>query len=366
MDYVRRIQKLQAILRRKKLDAILISQPENRRYLCGFTARDHSIEESSGSLLVCARGTNYLLTDFRYELQARREVNQASVALYPKGLSSLLVKMAAQLGLKQVGFESDSILHSSALRLTKSLLTRGVTFTPTSQLVERMRLLKDKQEIDRIRDSVRLNEQVFREVIRTIDCDCSEIDIALRIESIMRDRGAESASFDTIVASGSNSALPHAVPTKKTIEPDSPLMIDMGLILNGYCSDMTRTFVLGCADDHYLRIHRLVRKAQLTAIQHIRSGRTMKEIDTVARSVIVEGGYGKNFGHALGHGVGLAVHESPRLSPKSRMKLRAGMVVTVEPGIYISGWGGVRLENMVVVKEDGCEVLNQDATWLDR
>lgn len=366
MDYSGRIQRLQTILRRKKLDAILISQPENRRYLCGYTARDHSIAESTGALLVCAQGENYLLTDFRYEIQARREANHATVLLYPKGLIPLLKKMAIKLGLKQIGFEPHYMLHSSALKLMEASQGTNVTFIPTTELVEKMRLIKDAQEIDRIRNSVRLNEQVFQQVMVTIDTGCTELDIAMRIENSMRDHGAESASFDTIVATGGNSALPHAVPGKRLIEKDRPLMIDMGLVLDGYCSDMTRTFVVGKADQHYLDIHRLVRRAQLTAIKCIRPEVTMREVDRAARSIIDNSGYGKYFGHALGHGVGLAVHEKPRLSSRSRMKLRAGMVVTVEPGIYIPDWGGVRLENMVVVNENGCEILNQDTTWLDK
>ena len=366
MNYAGRVQRLQAILRRKRLDAILISQPQNRRYLCGYAANDHSIDESAGSLLVSARGENSLLTDFRYEIQARREVNSATVVLYPRGLTSLLKKMAPELGLKRIGFESHYMLHKSALKLMETCREVDVEWLPTSDLVEKMRLIKEQPEIDILRRSVRLNEQVFQDIMTTIDTGSTELDIAMSIENRMRSLGAESASFDTIVATGSNSALPHAVPGKRFIEPDRPLMIDMGLVLDGYCSDMTRTFVIGQVDDRYLEIHRLVRRAQLSAIKLIRPGVTMREVDRAARSIIEDGGYGKNFGHSLGHGVGLAVHEGPRLSSRSRMKLKAGMVLTVEPGIYIPDWGGVRLENMVAVNEDGCELLNRDTTWLDR
>jgi Xaa-Pro aminopeptidase len=181
----------------------------------------------------------------------------------------------------------------------------------------------------------------------------------------MLDLGAQSPSFSTIVAVGPNSALPHAVPGSRVVEAGLPVMIDMGLILDGYCSDMTRTFVVGEPDDRYLAIHRLVRKAQLAAMAEIRAGVAAARVDKTARDIIAAAGYGPAFGHSLGHGVGLAVHEEPRLSSRNGKKLRAGMVVTVEPGIYIHGWGGIRLENMVVVREDGCELLNKNSTWLD-
>ncbi len=365
MDYTGRIQKLKRSLRRKNLDAILIGQPENRRYLSGYTPRDHSISESSGYLLVCARDDDYLLTDFRYKIQAEHEVHHAQVLIYTKGVHLLLRQLALELNLKRIGFESNYILHSSAIKLIQTCSEKDITITPTTELVEKMRLIKDQDELNKIRQSVQLNEHVFQSVMPTIDADCTELDIAINIENTMRHLGAESASFDTIVAIGLNSALPHAVPGKRRLKNNQPLMVDMGLILDGYCSDMTRTFVLGKADSRYLEIHKLVRKAQTAAIKFIRPGKTMKEVDKVARSLINDGGYGQNFGHALGHGVGLAVHEKPRLSSQSGVKLREGMVVTVEPGIYISDWGGVRLENMVVITRDGCEVLNHDTTWLD-
>jgi Xaa-Pro aminopeptidase len=178
-------------------------------------------------------------------------------------------------------------------------------------------------------------------------------------------RGAEGPSFATIVASGANSALPHAVPGRQPIAKDGSLTIDMGLVRDGYCSDMTRNLVPGRASDRYLELHRLVRKAQLAGIAAIRAGVRGCDADRAARSIIADAGYGEYFGHSLGHGVGLAVHEEPRLSVRNRKQLKAGMVVTVEPGIYVPGWGGIRLENMVVVHADGCENLNCDTTWLD-
>ncbi len=365
MNYQRRIEKVQAALRRKKLDAILISQPANRRYLCGYSAADHGIEESAGVLLVPSGGRVHLLTDFRFQLQAEAEAPQTTVTLYPKGLLALLQDLLPDLGVRSLGFESDYTLHSFAGRLIEKCAGLGVKTVPLAGLVEAMRIIKEDAELDRIRASVALNEQVFQEIYANITPESTEIEIAIAIETCMRRLGAESPSFSSIVATGGRSALPHAVPGPVRVLQDQPLMIDMGLILDGYCSDMTRTFALGKADARYLEIHRLVRKAQLAGIQAIRAGVTGRDVDRAARDVIAKAGYGQNFGHALGHGVGIAIHEEPRLSARNRKHLKSGMVVTVEPGIYIPGWGGIRLENMVVVREDGCEILNSDTTWLD-
>ena len=181
----------------------------------------------------------------------------------------------------------------------------------------------------------------------------------------MREMGASGPSFATIVAFGTNAAKPHAVPGPRVLVPGETVLIDMGLVLDGYCADMTRTVVVGKPDPVFRERLRIVRRAQLAAIDVIRAGVTSREVDLAARRVIREAGYGAQFGHALGHGVGLEVHEEPRLSSRCRKKLCAGMVVTVEPGIYLPQWGGIRLENMVVVREGGCEVLNRDTTFLD-
>lgn len=365
MHTSQRIKKIQAGLRRKKIDGLLITQPHNRRYLSGYTPADHDIGESSGALLIPARKAPLLLTDFRFQIQAEREVAPMKVLLYPKGLLPLLQALLPDLGIANLAFESHYTLHSMAGKMQSMAEKLNITLFPVTGLVEKMRLIKDEEEIEKLRSSVHLNEQVFQEIYATITPGQTEIDIALALESTMRRKGAESPSFETIVATGTRSALPHAVPGPVAIRKNQPLMIDMGLILDGYCSDMTRSFVPGTADKQYLKIHRLVRKAQLAATNTIRAGVSAATVDKVARSVIADAGYGDFFGHALGHGVGIAVHEEPRLSSRNRKHLKAGMIVTVEPGIYLPEWGGVRLENMVVVRENGCEVLNRDTTWLD-
>jgi len=365
MNKEQRIQKIQAGLRRKKLDALLISQPHNRRYLSGYSAVDHDIGESAGVLLIPAQNAPILLTDFRFQMQAEQEVAGMQVMLYSKGLLPLLQKLLPDLHIQRLAFESHYTLHSVVTKREDVLGKTGITLHPEDGIVEEMRLIKDEEEINKLRRSVLLNEKVFEEVYQNIEPGQTEIDIALALHTTMLKKGAEGPSFEAIVATGSRSALPHAVPGNVKIKKNQPLMIDMGLILDGYCSDMTRTFVLKKAKKKFMKIHRLVRKAQLAAIDSIRSGVSAASIDKIARTIITNGGYGKQFGHALGHGVGLAVHEGPGLSSRNRKHLRTGMIITVEPAIYLPGWGGIRLENMIVVREDGCEVLNQNRTWLD-
>ena len=365
MDYQKRIKLVQQQLRRRKIDALLISEPANRRYLSGYSAGDHGIAESSGYLLIPRHGDALLLTDSRFQLQAEQEVPWMKVLLYPKGLIALLEEILPALRVMLLAFEGQYTLYTTYLSMKDRLQRKNVVLQSLSGLIERMREIKDEEEIAVIRASVAMNEAVFQQIFPKITTSQSEIDLALAIETLMRQKGAEGPSFPTIVASGENSAKPHAVPSRTKIVSGRPLTIDMGLILKGYCSDMTRTFAPGKPDNRYLELHRLVRRAQLAGIRAIREGITGKEVDTIARKVIDDAGYGTYFGHGLGHGVGLQVHEMPRLSINGTRKLQAGMIVTIEPGIYIPGWGGIRLENMAVVREGGCEILNRDSTWLD-
>ena len=365
MDYHSRLNRLRQSLAARKIDALLVSQPENRRYLSGYTACDHGIAETSGLLLIPKQGTPYLLTDFRFKEQAETEAEHYEILLYPKGILVQLRKLCRDLSITRLAFESHYTLHSTAEKFKELGERLKIEILPLRDLVERLRAIKDEDEIEVIRRSVALNENVFQKVFHTLDPMATEIDVALEITTRMRQNGAERESFETIVAAGAASSLPHAVPGSGKLGNNGPLLIDMGLILDGYCSDMTRSFCLGKPSADYLKIHRLVRQAQLQGIRAVRAGTTGMEVDRAARKVIADAGYSKYFGHALGHGVGLAVHEEPRISPKSRKKLRSGMIITIEPGIYIPGWGGIRLENMVAVTDDGCEVLNHDTTRLD-
>jgi Xaa-Pro aminopeptidase len=360
-----RTLRVQSTLRRKKIGALLVSQPDNRRYLSGYTAPDHGIQETSGFLLIPADGHPYLLTDSRFTLQAEAEAPLYQVEMYTKGLLNLLEKLHTTLGFRTLAFESDYFLYSSFLRLSTLAQQLGLTLRAEKGLIEKMRVVKDEYELGLLRQSTRLNEKVFQSVYHTIEPGMTEREIALALDLTMREMGAEGPSFDTIVAFGTNAARPHAVPTDRELQAGDLVLIDMGLIYKGYCSDMTRTFVAGKQDQTFIDRHRLVRRAMLAGIAAIRAGVTGASVDRAARQVLIDAGYGDAFGHGLGHGVGVAVHEEPRLSPRARKQLQAGMVVTVEPGLYLADWGGIRLENMVIVGEEGCEVLNRDTTGLD-
>jgi Xaa-Pro aminopeptidase len=359
------LEKIQAVLRRKGADALLVTQPENRRYLSGYTATDLSIAESSGVLIVTKRGTPFLLTDSRYQLQAEKEAAGFEVVLLRDSILGALKMLLGRLGLRQLIFEGHYMLHGTAMKLIDEGKKQGIEVKPASGIIEKLRVRKSPEEIEKIRQSVLLNERVFQEVLANLKPGQTEREVALAIESTMIQKGAESPAFPTIVAAGPNAALPHAVPTDRIINKGETIIVDMGLKLEGYCSDMTRTVVLGKPDKNTIKIIRLVRRAQRAAIKTIKAGISARDADSAARAVIFGAGYGKNFGHGLGHGVGLAVHEAPSLNRMRRNKLQPGMVVTVEPGIYLPGWGGVRLENMVVVEEKGCTILNRDKTFLD-
>jgi len=356
---------LRATLRRRKLDALLVAQPENRRYLSGYTAGDTSINESAGVLLVPATGTPFLLTDSRFELQAAAEAPDFVVRLYPRGLLDLLESLLPKLGIRRLGFESHYLLHATFGKLAKLAARLGVELMPHTGLVEKLRLRKTAAELARIEQAVLLNEAVFQEIYQGLTPGMTERQLAHAIENCMRQRGASGPSFETIVAGGPNGAMPHAVPSARPLRQGEPIIIDMGLVLDGYCSDMTRTVVLGTPDEKTVNLIRIVRQAQLAGMAAIRAGVVGREPDRAARAVIKAAGFGKHFGHGLGHGVGLAVHEQPSLNKRARRQLAAGMVVTVEPGIYLPGWGGIRLENMVVVTESGHRLLNRDTTFLD-
>ncbi|MFC1837507.1 M24 family metallopeptidase [Thermodesulfobacteriota bacterium] len=362
---MKQLAKIKAAIRRKGADAFLVTQPENRRYLSGYTATDLSIAESSGVLVIPARGTPVLLTDSRYNIQAEKETAGFEIILVRSTLPGALKKVLPQLGISRLLFESHYLLHATAVKLMDLGRKLKIKMMPVCGMVEKLRQVKSADEIKKIRQAVELNEDVFQEIYRDLTPGQTEREVAIAIESAMMHKGAEGAAFPTIVAAGPNAAVPHAVPTDRAIKEGETIIIDMGLKLNGYCSDMTRTVVLGEADRQTRDTIKLVRKAQRAGLKKIRGGVLAKDADRAARKIIVDAGHGNNFGHGLGHGVGLAVHEAPSLNRLRRNMLKPGMVVTVEPGIYLPGWGGVRLENMVVVEENGCTVLNRDTTFLD-
>ncbi len=342
-----RLTRLRESLVAQGLEALLISQPENRRYLSGFTG-------SSGWLLISAE-RSILATDFRYYEQVGREAPAFELAQIKTTFSKLLPDLLAGMGVRRLGFESQ---HVTVDELdTWRQATEGVEWVPCKGLVEALRAVKEEPEVEALRRSVALTDAAFAHLMEVIRPGMTEQQAAWEIESYMRSHGASKVAFDLIVAAGPNGALPHARASDRIVQPGEPIVIDIGCVVDGYCSDMTRTICLGEPDPRYVAVWELVLRAQEAAKAAIRAGVPAVEVDGAARSLIAEAGYGEHFGHGLGHGVGLAVHESPKASPLSEDVLQAGMSLTVEPGIYLPGEFGVRIEDLVIVREEGVETL---------
>lgn len=364
--YESRIEALREETARKGMDAAWIIQPENRRYLSGFRATDTQFTESSGSLFI-GRDKLILTTDSRYTTEATSETQAFEVITLKKGLTDVFPDLMSQLGSGVLGFEEDYVtwgLHRDVVKALEAA-SASVRLVPMEGMAAKMREVKDALEIEAIQASADLISKVLDDVVPELKPGMTEKEVAWKIEVLVREANADGLAFPTIVASGPNAALPHAVPTDRELRPGEPIIFDMGAKLNGYCSDMTRTVFLEEPDDFFKKIYRTVREAQLTALKAIRPGIQSDQPDAAAREVIAQAGFGDYFGHSLGHGVGLATHEGPRLSPLRPAALKQGMVVTVEPGIYIPGKGGVRLEEMVAIEEEGPRILTKNRLFYD-
>jgi Xaa-Pro aminopeptidase len=348
------------------LDTIWILQPENRRYLSGFKAADGQLTESSGSLLI-SKKESLLVTDSRYTTEAQHEVVDFEVVLLKKGLAESFPGLLSRLGTRNLGFEESHVTWGLHQELAKAFrkLSPPVRLIPLKGLVENLREVKDSVEVKAMEASAALMSRILAEIIEGLRPGKTEKEIAWQIEGLARDGGAESLAFPSIVASGPNSALPHAVPTERKIRAKEPITFDVGVKLCGYCCDMTRTVFLNGATAEFKKIYGTVRDAQLAALEKIRPGLESTLPDGVAREIIRNAGFGDFFGHSLGHGVGLATHERPRLGPEKPVTLKEGMVVTDEPGIYIPGQGGVRLEEMVLIEKNGPRILTKDKHLYD-
>lgn len=347
-----RTRNLLNLLKDEEVGAMIVVNPSNRRYLSNFTG--------SAGLLYISEKTQALLTDFRYIEQASSQCPDFEILNHQsKGMVGLLKELMDKDQVKKVAIESDSVTYTQYLGYEVGF--DDIEIKGTQSLVERLREVKDADEINNIRRAEAIGDIAFTHIIsfikdRYLD-GVTENEIALELETTMRKHGASGTSFSSIVASGAKSSLPHAVPGDKILENGDFVVMDFGCIYNGYCSDMTRTIVVGEPSDKHLDIYNTVLLANEEAIKAIKPGKTGKEIDDVARKIISDKGYGDYFGHGLGHSVGLDIHEEPRLSPAGDSKLEVGMAVTVEPGIYIPDFGGVRIEDLVVVREDGIENL---------
>ncbi len=351
MSLKSRLQKLRQGLAEKEIDAIFISQPENRYYLSGF-------DGSYGYLLITPENT-ILATDFRYLEQAKTQAPDYEIFPITNDIADWFPKLIAELDLKSLGFEAGHITFAMHQKLTDILKPSYLKLVPVNGLVESLRAIKEPEEIEFITKAAEITDNAFAYIEEIIHIGMSEQEVAWKIEKFLRENGSETIPFDVMVASGPNSALPHAKPSLHTIRSGEPVIIDMGARCGGYSSDLSRTICPGTHDDTFSKMYNIVLGAQLAALAIIKEGMTGEQVDTLARTVIEQAGYGQAFGHGLGHGLGLASHESPRLGPNSAELLTSGMVFTVEPGIYLTGWGGVRIEDVVVMEKDKPRVISK-------
>ena len=329
------------------VDGFLTYAPENRYYITGFTG-------SSGYVLMTAQET-MLLTDSRYAEQAKAQAQGVTVMMHAAQWLETLQEQVKRLAIRRLGFEPGSVTYKSFLKLRDAI--PGIELVPLDDVVERLRMVKEASELERIGEAAKIADDAFRHIAGFIRAGVSEREVALELEVYMRRQGASGVSFTTIVASGERSALPHGVASDRVIGRGEFVTLDFGARYNEYASDITRTVIVGPPSDRHKDVYALVLRAQEHALAGIRPGMGGEVAAALARDIIRDGGYGDNFGHSLGHGLGLAVHEAPRLARKSEDMLQEGMVVTVEPGIYIPGFGGVRIEDDIVLTADGCARL---------
>ncbi|MCH8235351.1 MAG: aminopeptidase P family protein [Chloroflexi bacterium] len=349
-----RIGKLRSRFEELKIDAILVTDDENRRYLSGFVG-------TAGYLFITQNGA-VLATDSRYTEQAGDQAPDYRVDRIT-GRLEWLPALAAEFGVKRLGFEADNVTvhlleRFKAANSESENGAKGFELVPTTGVPLGLRAFKDADELALLQRSIDIADHAFSAVAETIRVGDTEEEIAWRIEVAVREQGAESLSFPTIVGSGPNAALPHHRAGEREVREGEPIVIDMGARYRGYCSDLTRTVVVGEPDEQFKKVYDTVLAAQLTAIESVESGMTGAEADNLARTVINEAGYGELFGHSLGHGIGLEVHEAPWVASRVEDKLEDGMTFTIEPGIYISGWGGVRIEDIVVLENGRARVLS--------
>lgn len=346
------LSRARALLTSLNAEGLLIYKPENRRYLTGFSG-------STGYVFITAEKA-WFITDFRYTEQAERECHDYAIHLLNSARP--LEVILNETGIQRLAFEDNFMTYQFYKTLTDKL--NNVELIPAGEAIESLRMIKSDEEIEKITKAAVITDKAFEHILNYIQPGITENAIALELEFYMKKLGATALAFDTIAASGVRSSMPHGVATDKQIEEGDFLTLDFGCIVEGYCSDMTRTVVVGKATEKQKEIYGIVLAAQEAALKAIKEGQTGQEVDKVARDVISSRGYGEFFGHGLGHGVGLEVHEAPRLSATGNNILLENMVVTDEPGIYLPGFGGVRIEDLVVVKKNGCEVLSKSPKHL--
>lgn len=339
-------KKVQEILKNQSVGAVLISNGNNMRYVSGFAG-------ATGYVYISEK-RHAVITDFRYTIQAELEAEGYEVITIGNGgYEEAINDVLSADGVDRLAFEAEEMIFANYHKLKEKLKVKD--FVPLGSEITNLRRIKTPRELELIKKAEAIGDEVFTEILTFIKPGMTELELAARIEYLLKLKGAEGLSFSAIVASGINSSMPHAVPSRKKIELGDFLTMDFGCIYEGYCSDMTRTVVVGKASEKQKEVYNTVLKAQQAALDFIKAGYKGKEVDKVARDIIYGAGYEGCFGHGLGHSVGLHIHENPRLSMLEEGIIEAGMTETVEPGIYIKGFGGVRIEDLVVVTEQGHE-----------
>jgi len=327
---------------------LLVTFLPHVRYLSGYSG-------TNGMILISLESCIFL-TDFRYQQQAKEQVKDLKVVIAQRDLFSSLTDIAFLKGNRiKMGFEADHLNYKTYQRL-KNLLP-DCLLVPTEKVVESLIVKKDKNEIEKIKQAIKITDRVFSEILDFIKPGVRELDLSAELEYRMKRYGSSTPYYETIVASGKRSALPHGVASGKKIGENEFVTMDFGAVFDGYTADMTRTVVVGKANRRQKQVYNIVLRAQKRAISKTRPKMKASDLDKVARNVIKKAGYGKYFGHGLGHGIGILIHDNPAINPTNQQTLEPGMVVTIEPGIYIPNWGGVRIEDDVLITQRGCEVL---------
>ncbi|MGG4041459.1 M24 family metallopeptidase [Bacillus smithii] len=348
-----KIKRLREQFAQAGIDGMLVTSPFNRRYMTNFTG-------TSGVALISEEKALFI-TDFRYVEQAGNQAKGYEIVQHGVPIHEEVAKQAEKLGIQKLGFEKDHLTFSNYQDYQKAFKGELV---PVGDIIENLRLIKSESEIKILKEAADIADAAFKHILDFIKPGITELEVANELEFFMRKCGATSSSFDTIVASGKRSALPHGVASDKIIEKGDLVTLDYGALYKGYVSDITRTVAVGKPSDDLKNIYQIVLEAQLLAVEKIKPGMTGKEADAIARNYIAEKGFGDRFGHSLGHGIGLEVHEKPLLSMRSDIVLQPGMVVTVEPGIYVPGLGGVRIEDDTIITSSGNETITHSTKEL--
>ncbi len=355
-----RLARLRNQMHDLNVDTFLVTNATNVRYLSGFTG--------SNGTLVITHDTQFIVTDFRYYEQVAHEVPDFRLVRQTAGLPAAIAEALQHAGSRRVAFEADA-LTIALFEEIQHHAPDGITFEPTREIIIRLRSVKDTQEIETLRRAQRITDEAFDRWLTLVQPGITEAELAWKLEVILRELGAQGPSFDIIVAVGDHSAMPHyhPVPGDRAVRPNDIVLVDFGALVDGYHADMTRTLYVGEPDERFREVYAAV----LDALHHtettLRAGMRAREADALARERLTERGFGDAFGHSLGHGVGLEIHEFPRLSPRAAEDeiVPANSVVTIEPGVYLPGWGGVRIEDMVVVHEDGVDILTRSPKAVD-